>query len=214
MKLGIYIALLSLISYSSVAVDNQTCDLQRVFDNVGYGPFDYTTALGKQKLGVVERAHFDRNVKNLIRGKSGRDPLPDLMYVLSKYPNHHPALYSMSKLLRKKEADSTLRINNNHYTARCYFERAKTFSSKDATVLALYGIHLHKSIKYKAAEKQYISALQLTPQNPEINYNLGLLYVDMKDYIQAKKYADIAYGQGFPLPGLKIKLDNIANNAK
>jgi tetratricopeptide (TPR) repeat protein len=214
MKLRIYIALLSLISYSSVAVDNQTCDLLRVFDRNGIGPLDYTTAKGKQKLGVVENAHFDSNVKNLIRGKSGSDPSADLVYVLSKFPNHHPALYSMSKLFRKKVADSTLRNNNNHYTARCYFERAKTFSPKDSIVLALYGIHLHKSLKYKAAEKQYISALQLTPKNPEINYNLGLLYVDMKEYAQAKKYADIAYEQGFPLPGLKNKLKKLANTAK
>ncbi len=214
MKLGIYIALFSLISYSSVAIDNQSCDLQNVFDKVGYGPFDYTTAIGKQKLGVVEKAHFDHNVKNLIRGKSGNDPLPDLVYVLSKYPNHHPALYSMSKLLRKKEADNTLRYNNNLYTARCYFERAKTFSPKDSIVLALYGIHLHKSLKYESAEKQYLNALKLTPQNPEINYNLGLLYVDMKEYTQAKKYADIAYEQGFPLAGLRSKLEDLSNNSK
>ncbi|WP_114327616.1 tetratricopeptide repeat protein [Candidatus Colwellia aromaticivorans] len=214
MKLGIYIALLSLISFSSIARNNQTCDLQNVFDNVGYGPFDYTTTKGKQKLGVVEKAHFNRNVKNLVHGKSGADPLPDLIYVLSKFPNHHPALYSMSKLLRKRDANSTLRNNNKHYTARCYFERAKTFSSKDATVLALYGIHLHKSLKYTGAEKQYLNALQLAPHNPEINYNLGLLYIDMKEYTQAKHYADIAYEQGFPLPGLKNKLEKLASSAK
>jgi tetratricopeptide (TPR) repeat protein len=216
MRLGIFIALLSLVSSSSFAVDNQTCDLQSVFDPIGFGPLDYTTAKGKEKLGVVEHAHFDSNVKNLISGKSSRTPLPDLMYVLARFPNHHQALYSMSKLHRRKEANDTLRKNNdnNHYSARCYFERAKTFTPKDSVVLALYGIHMHRSLKYSAAEQQYLAALRLVPINPEVNYNLGLLYVDMKKYPQAQKQADLAYFQGFPLPGLKNKLQKLASNTK
>jgi tetratricopeptide (TPR) repeat protein len=216
MRLGILIALLSLISSSSFALNNQTCDLRHIFDNIGFGPFDYTTAKGKQKLGTVERAHFDSNVKNLISGKSSRDPMPDLVYVLARFPNHHQALYSMSQLLRRKEANGTLRKNNdnNHYSARCYFERAKTFSPKDSVVLALYGIHMHRSLKYSAAEQQYLAALRLVTINPEVNYNLGLLYVDMKNYPQAQKQADLAYSQGFPLPGLKNKLQKIASIAK
>jgi TPR repeat protein len=43
--------------------------------------------------------------------------------------------------------------------------------------------------------------------SPELYYNLGLLYLDMKDLRQAKEYADKAYGEGYPLPGLKNRLE-------
>jgi tetratricopeptide (TPR) repeat protein len=43
-------------------------------------------------------------------------------------------------------------------------------------------------------------------KSPEINYNLGLLLVDMKDYDGAVERAKRAYELGYPLPGLKKKL--------
>jgi uncharacterized protein HemY len=56
------------------------------------------------------------------------------------------------------------------------------------------------------ATEQLEVAVNLEPENPNINYNLGLLYVQKKDYEQAKIYAKKAYDLGFPLPGLKNKL--------
>jgi tetratricopeptide (TPR) repeat protein len=43
-------------------------------------------------------------------------------------------------------------------------------------------------------------------KSSEINYNLGLLLVDMKDYDSAVERAKRAYELGYPLPGLKNKL--------
>lgn len=43
-------------------------------------------------------------------------------------------------------------------------------------------------------------------KSPEINYNLGLLLVDLKDYDGAVERAKRAYELGYPLPGLKNKL--------
>lgn len=40
----------------------------------------------------------------------------------------------------------------------------------------------------------------------ELNYHLGLNYLKLKDYENAKNYADIAYGLGYPLPGLRNRL--------
>jgi tetratricopeptide (TPR) repeat protein len=40
----------------------------------------------------------------------------------------------------------------------------------------------------------------------EINYFLGLVLVDLKDYAAAREYARKAYTLGYPLPGLRDKL--------
>jgi tetratricopeptide (TPR) repeat protein len=70
----------------------------------------------------------------------------------------------------------------------------------------LYGIHLHKAGKLENALKQYKAGLELIPGSSELNYNLGLLYYDLKKYKLAKKYATIAYKLGYPLPGLRNML--------
>lgn len=44
-------------------------------------------------------------------------------------------------------------------------------------------------------------------QSAEINYTLGLLYVDRHAYAPAQECAKRAYALGYPLPGLKKKLE-------
>ena len=46
----------------------------------------------------------------------------------------------------------------------------------------------------------------LSPEDYNTHYNLGLLYFDKKNFAKSKEHAKIAYDQGFPLPGLKNKL--------
>jgi len=43
-------------------------------------------------------------------------------------------------------------------------------------------------------------------QSAELNYNLGLILLEMGDVDEAEKYADEAYALGYPLPGLRTKL--------
>ena len=58
----------------------------------------------------------------------------------------------------------------------------------------------------KEALTQYEQALKLKPNDPSINYNMGLVYFDTHDYSKALEHAKAAYNAGFPLPGLKNKL--------
>ena len=53
-------------------------------------------------------------------------------------------------------------------------------------------------------------------KSAELHYFLGLAYVDAGDAASARKHADQAYRLGYPLPGLKNKLDRLeaANRAK
>ena len=43
----------------------------------------------------------------------------------------------------------------------------------------------------------------------EINYNLGLIYLDLGDISNAETHAEAAYQMGYPLPGLRRRLDRI-----
>jgi hypothetical protein len=51
--------------------------------------------------------------------------------------------------------------------------------------------------------------LSLDPQSAEANYNLGLLYAEQQDYAPAMKHAAAAYGAGYPLMGLRRKLEKV-----
>lgn len=163
---------------------------------------DYTNPEDRKGLGVVEQFHFTPSVENLVQGSS--DSLGgDIGYTLDHFPNHHRALAAMAKLSLR---DKTPRPHGAKYTVECYFERAMRLKPDDATVRMIYGSYLLGSKQEAAALTQLREAGRLAPDNPNINYNLGLLYVKRRDYVQARFHARKAYALGFPLPGLKNKL--------
>lgn len=168
-----------------------------------YGPYDYTNAEDKStKLPVVEAHHFTSDVEKLIRGSSGF-LAGDLSYTLVTFPNHHRALTAMAKLALR---DKTSKPHGARFSIECFFDRAMRFKPNDSAVRAIYSNYLLKQGKTDEAVAQLKEAVNFQPNNPTINYNLGLLYVQKKDYEQAKIYAKKAYDLGFPLPGLKNKL--------
>lgn len=167
-----------------------------------YGPFDYTNPVHvRDKLKIVETHHFTTQVETLERGQTGAIEL-DIDYTLRAFPNHHRALNAMLKLqLRNGFKPGVWR-----FSAECYFDRALRMKPDDGIARMLFGIYLHKQGRYDEAVPQYKKAIELNPENAEIRYNIGLLYVDMKDYASARKYASEAYDMGYPFPGLKQRL--------
>jgi tetratricopeptide (TPR) repeat protein len=153
-------------------------------------------------LNIVERIHFTSDVEALVKGATA--PLPmDIDYTLRQIPNHYRALSAMARwdLQHPRRADA------KYYTVECYFERAFAFHPDDPNPYFIYAVYLHRHKSYDAAVKEYTQAEMLGLNSPELYYNLGLLYLDMKDLRQAKEYADKAYGEGYPLPGLKNRLE-------
>ena len=184
------------------------------FQGEHYGPFDYVTE--KSKLAIVERAHFTPVVEQLVRGQSGRIA-GDLDYTLNAFPNHHRALWAVSRYyLRKAEQVgfqelSRLEHNRNVRGTKppppeCYFQRAKRFAPRDGVVSAIFGIYLHKRGKLDAALSEYRVAESKDPNNGELVYNMGLLFLDMDDLPLAKQYAKRATSLGYPLKGLQRKV--------
>ena len=166
-----------------------------------FGPFDYRVA-GKDELYMVETAHFSANVRNLESGNS--DFIAgDISYTLRAFPNHYPALQSLVKLsLREKKTMP----QGARFTVECYFNRAIRWTPDDGTVRMLYANYLTKFKRFDDALEQYQVALRLQPENANLNYNIGLLYLKKKNYEQSVVYAKKAYGLGFPLSGLRNKL--------
>ena len=95
------------------------------------------------------------------------------------------------------------------YSIVCWFDRAIRFRSDDAVVKLVYGIYLAKTGKTNEALGQYKSALEIHPKSAEANYNIGLLYLELKEYDLALKHAERAYGLGYPLMGLRNRLKEV-----
>ncbi|MDJ0741179.1 MAG: hypothetical protein QNJ91_15800 [Gammaproteobacteria bacterium] len=178
----------------------------------GYGPFDYTTA-GSKRLHLVESHHFTPSVEQLVRGKNSKDPGGDLDYTLRAFPNHHRALWSMSRYhlrrLKGLNPEALLRratTQTGNPPAECYFQRALAFAPEDAIVRVVFGVYLHRRSQLDSALKQYQAAEKTLPNHAELAYNLGLLYLDMGNIETARSYAERAALLGYPLTGLHRKV--------
>lgn len=167
-----------------------------------YGPFDYRTS--HQQLKIVEAYHFTPDVEALRSGATGTLG-GDLDYTLRASPNHHRALNSMVNLALLKH---TNKPRGAHFTIDCYFDRAMRFASDDGVVRIIYGIYLLRTNHTRDAVRVLEGAKALEPKNPNLYYNLGLAYFDLKDYSDSLKNAHRAYRLGAPLPGLRDKLQS------
>jgi len=193
-----------------------------------YGPYDFRS--DKANLPVVEHSHFtDVTFRMAINGTKSVSkyfkafkfgsmgtatikgtPLPeDLDYTLRAFPNHPKALYAMSEYQRIAGTPTALESYDLiHYrTSSCYFKRAIQFSSADPAVYFVYGIYFHKRKKYSIALEQYKKSEKLDNSNVELLYNIGLVYTDLGEMKKAKKYSDNVYARGYPLNGLKLRVE-------
>jgi Flp pilus assembly protein TadD len=209
MKLSLLIATVFL----TAAVDGRAAGYCGDLSN-GFGPFDYAKrSENASSFYLVESAHFPPEVERLVKGTTG--PLGgDLDYTLRAIPNHPRALASLARLAIR---DKTTKVAGAKYSVECYFERAMRFTPNDAGVRSVYGGYLFKLGRTEDALEQFSQALAMEPENAAVNYNLGLLYLQKKDYAKATDFAKKAETLGFPLSGLKNKLVDIGkwnDNAK
>jgi len=163
-----------------------------------YGPYDYRT--NKAELVVVENFHFTPDIEQLKSSTAGAN----LEYTLRASPNHHRALLAMSNLAIR---DKTQRpAGARGYTIDCYFERAMRFAGDDGVVRIIYGIYLFRTGKKQESATVLEEARRFEPANSNLEYNLGLVYLDLTNYPKALESAHKAYALGAQLPGLRNKL--------
>lgn len=161
-----------------------------------YGPYDYRTE--RDKLNVVEAFHFTPEVETLIRGHTGLIG-DDLDYTLRAAPNHHRALVAMMRL---GEREKTTQPKGARHTVECYFERATRFATNDTVARALYATYLAKSSRVADAIAQLEAAARTASDNGFAHYNIGLVYLEMKQYDRAVVQAHRAMAAGFIRPAL------------
>lgn len=172
-----------------------------------YGPFDYTNPMHRgEHLRLVEGAHFMPRVRSLIEDRRDSAVINDIDYTLRAFPNHHDALYAITRYWFLPDSNKRVRNRQIDTPPECYFQRAINFKPDDGTVRMLYGLFLHRLKKYGSALEQYDAAEQLSPESPQLLYNIGLLHFDMKQYEKSLDYAKKAYARQYPLPGLRNKL--------
>jgi tetratricopeptide (TPR) repeat protein len=196
--------------------NNLTCDItqgQSLLNHggAGFGPYNYLLKKDQKKFNTVISNHFSSNVQRLIRGQTTTIE-GDLDFTLRGLPNYPPALYAMNRYYYRLKSTNVINSysgfaqKNNFYTPDCYYKRALHFDNDNDSVNTLYAMYLHQHKRYEQSEQYYLKAKRIAPENPEIDYNLGLLYADMKKWDQVKVYAKNAYDKNYPLQGLKNKL--------
>lgn len=172
-------------------------------------PTDYRSAPNDQR-NLVEGAHFrvehaqiQKGRTTFTHGENSGSVMGGFDYTLRVFPNHHLALQDIDRLGLLLKTERPL---SNFYTIECYFKRAIAFVPDDGVVRLIYGMYLNRRGKTKEALEQLRFADEYSPDDANVQYNLGLAYFQAKDYEQARQYAKRAYERGFPLPGLKQML--------
>lgn len=174
------------------------------FDRGGFGPFDYTNPEHQDQMLRVTSEHFTASVEALQAGSTSENLMHDLDFTLRAIPNHHRALYAMSRHKLTPEG-----ARSGYKTPECYFQRALQFKPNDGVVHMLFGIYLYGSAEMEQAMERLQQAVKIMPTSAEAHYNLGLVSIEVKDYQAARDHAHEAYRLGYPLLGLKEKLQKL-----
>jgi tetratricopeptide (TPR) repeat protein len=146
-------------------------------------------------------AHTGPATERIRAGEITHRVMADLDFTLRRWPNHTEALKGL--------VDYALAGGRSYEfpTVQCYFANAHRIFPDDVAVHLLEGYFYSKSRQYKLAEQTYLEALSIDSDSSDIHYNLGLLYFELSDFESALKHAQTAYSAGFPLPGLRKKLE-------
>jgi uncharacterized protein (TIGR02996 family) len=194
---GVALATLMACTATVAQGGNQGCgSLENAF-----GPFDYRTERGNS-LRLVEGAHFTPQVEALVRGNAGYLG-GDLDYTLRAFPNHARALIATMRYGQQTKSPQPPHLR---YSVECYFDRALRFRPDDTTVRMIYATFLEKAGRSQEAEQQLERAAVEAKDNPFTHYNIGLVYLEAKNYERALIQAHKAHALGFTRTELKEKL--------
>lgn len=169
-----------------------------------YGPFDYRT--DRDKLPIVESAHFTEVVEALIRGTTSTRPGGDIAYTLRAIPNNHRALLAMMRL---GEKEKTPQPSGSTYSIDCWFDRAVRFRPDDGIVRMIYSTYLSSKGRLPEANAQLEIATSYAKDSAFTHYNIGLHYFDLKNYDKALLQAHRALALGFPQTALRDQLQSV-----
>ena len=167
------------------------------------GNRDYYTARSVKDielLTAVEKYHMQLGYDEL-SAKRYDAAFGDAKFMLHYFPNHPKALILLSEICNRWQSPD---CNPDEW-----LEKAVSRNPAVAETHLLYGIYLHRTKRFDAAVKNYKQALETDPMSLNAHYNLGLAYVDLKQYELANQHAQKSYALGAPFPGLREKLKRV-----
>lgn len=168
--------------------------------SVSEGPYDYRVDRGR--IAFIESNHFQPQVQALTGGVSG--PIgAELDFVLRFVPNHHKALLL---LITYGERLKWAQPPGLRYPYECWYERAIRWRADDAVVRMIYAMYLNKRSRTNDALAQLNSATVIAGDSGFTHYNVGLIYLEMKEYDLALAQAHKAQSLGFDRTTLRDQL--------
>jgi tetratricopeptide (TPR) repeat protein len=202
----------SILFFSNTAFAQIDADCEPLMLKAGGPPYNYydTSPTARERLRLAEGSHFTKSVRMGVAGNAG-SLVGDLHFVLNVFPNHPYALSVMADLQRKPgfSRQHPLRRDSYYPTINCYLLRALQIAPTDINVFLVQAIHQHKQKNYQAAKSSYLQALAIKPDAANVHYNLGLLLLQLGENSAALKHGQAAYRLGYPLPGLREKLQRL-----
>jgi tetratricopeptide (TPR) repeat protein len=152
----------------------------------------------ERALRTVESYHIGPGVDHMNK-KEWAPALADFEFILNQFPNHPRALALVSELC-------DLKWKVPRCDATQWLDKAVERNPSAPQTYVVYGIHFHRQGKLAQAIDSYKRAIALRPDFANAHYDLGLAYIDAKDFDLANQHAQISYSLGMPLPGLRDKL--------
>jgi tetratricopeptide (TPR) repeat protein len=159
-----------------------------------------TNVKDQRDLRYHEYFHIDPARKAISRGKLDWDVMNNLHFVLHKVPNDERAL---GLLMQWDKAGGR---DKRYASPACYVVWAREFVPDDPKVLMYGGYYFYQHKDLDRARQWWEDALVQDPKNADVHYNLGLLLFEQGRYAEARAHARTAYEAGYPLPGLRNKL--------
>lgn len=144
--------------------------------------------------------HTGPATQRLASGEYTQRVMADIDFTLRVWPNHVRGLQALIEYTIAGGKPYSFQ------PAECYFVSAKQFYDDDVNVHMLEGLYYWKMQKYQQAKQAYRAALDIDPNSVDANYNYGLMCLELKDYSEALKHAHVAYSAGYPLAGLRKRL--------
>lgn len=159
---------------------------------------DYYKGGGTELLRNVEAYHLGL-ARDKLRSRSYQSGYGDVMFMLNYYPNHPQALMLLVDYCEQWKSPGC--------DVPMAFENAVAVNPQAATTYVVRGIYYFRGKKLPASIESFKKALELEPNSLNAHYNLGLAYVETKQYDLANVHAQSAYRLGASVPGLRDKLE-------
>lgn len=148
-------------------------------------------------LTAVEKYHLQPGYEKMSK-KHYAAAFGDAKFMLHYFPNHPKALMLLFDVCSRWQSPT---CNPDDW-----LDKAVSVNPSSSATHVIYGMHLHRTRRFEAAVKAYQQALEIDPNSLNAHYNLGLTYVEMKQYELANQHAQKSYALGAPFSGLRDRL--------